>query len=281
MKKFLFALLLPLFPVAASAAQAHPRYAVAEGPTPVLNTPAFAEVFGGNLRLDPCKGVRPIEFIALPGTLFAIKGVQQTGGVTVYRVTSKDYPYPSKSGYFVDARFLKVVDGSFPERKRVLPELSEVQAGLLASLGKRYVWGGNLRDGVPLLGELYPRAEALAGVDCSGLLYEATNGYTPRNTLALTGFGAPVPVAGLSPEAIAQKLLPLDLVVWKGHVMIVLDRDRIIQSTMGCQGGGGVGVSPLKETLGKLMKSRKPWDDYPKGEVAGSKAFVVRRWFSR
>jgi hypothetical protein len=280
MKNHLFLFLLCLSPVTALAAPAPPRYAVAEGPTPVLNTPDFARVFGGTLRLDPCVGVRPIEFIALPGTLFTIKSVQHKAGVTVYRVTSKDYPYPAKTGYFVDARFLKLVDSAHPERTRVLPALTEVQQGLLASVGRPYVWGGNLRDGVPLLEELYPSAEALAGVDCSGLLYEATDGFTPRNSMALTDFGAPVPVAGLSPEQIAQKLQPLDLIVWKGHVMVVLDRDRIIQSTMGCQGGGGVTLSPLTQTLRQLMKTRHPLDSYPKG-AAGNSAFVVRRWFPR
>jgi hypothetical protein len=278
MRTFLSALLLSIFPVAIPAAQAPPRYAVAEGPTPVLNTPDFAKVFGGTLILDPCQGVRPVEFVALPGTLFRVEGVQQKGGVTVYRVTSNDYPHTSRTGYFVDARFLKAVDASFPERLRLLPSLAEVQQGLLASLGRPYVWGGNLRDGVERLGELYPEANTLAGVDCSGLLYEATDGYTARNSSHLTAFGAPVPVAGLTPEGIAHRLRPLDLIVYKGHVMVVLDHDRIIQSTMGCQGGGGVTVSPLIETLRHLMKSRKPRDEYPKG-VAGNKAFVVRRWF--
>jgi len=280
MKTLLFTLLLALFPSAIPAAQARPRYAVAEGPTPVLNTPDFAKVFGGTLILDPCQGVRPVEFVALPGTLFKVEGVQQNGGVTVYRVTSNDYPNRSRTGYFVDARFLKVVDASFPERPRLLPSLGEVQQGLLASLGRPYVWGGNLRDGVELLGKLYPEADTLAGVDCSGMLYEATNGFTPRNSSTLTSFGSPVAVAGLSAESIAQRLLPLDLIVWKGHVMVVLDRDRIIQSTMGCQGGGGVALSSLTETLRHLMKSRKPSDAYPRG-AAGSKAFVVRRWFPR
>jgi hypothetical protein len=255
MKNLLFALLLALTPGVAFATQGAPRYAVAEGPTPVLNTPAVRSVFGGAVRLDPCKGVRPIEFIALPGTLFRIEGAEVNDGVTVYHVSSHDYPYPSETGYFVDARFLREVAPPFPERPRVLPGLAEVQQRLLAALGRPYVWGGNLRDGVPLLGKLYPGAETLAGVDCSGLLYEATGGYTPRNSSALTAFGAGVPIAGLPPDLIAGRLQPLDLIVWKGHVVIVLDRDRVIES-------------------------RKPLDDYPAGG-AGGRAFVIRRWFPR
>jgi hypothetical protein len=281
MKKLILALILAMLPGALAAAQQPLRYAIAISPAPVLNTPAFKEVFGGALRLDPCKGVRPIEFIALTGTLFRVEGEEQNDGVTVYRVTSKDYPYRSETGYFVDARFLNIAADPLQERPRSLPGLALVQQRLMATLGKPYVWGGNLKDGVPLLREFYPQADALAGVDCSGLLYEATDGFTPRNTSALTSFCTGVPMAGLSPEMVAQRLQPLDLIVWKGHVMIVLDRDSIIESTMGCQGGGGgVHLSPRLNALRKLMKSRQPMDDYPQG-AAGAKGFVVRRWFPR
>jgi hypothetical protein len=280
MKKLLILIvaLLPL--LLAAASQQTPRYAVAISPTPVLNTPAFAKVFSGAQKLDPCKGVRPIEFIALPGTLFSIEGEQVKDGVTVYRVTSNDYPYRTTSGYFVDARFLKPVEGTPEERPRALPELALVQQRLLAALGKPYVWGGNVKDGVALLRQLYPKGDPLAGVDCSGLLYEATDGFTPRNTSALTTFGEAVPVAGLSSVRIAQRLQPLDLIVWKGHVMIVLDRDSFIESVMGCEGGGsGVRLTPLRDGLRRIMKSRQPMDEFPQA-AAGAKGFVVRRWFS-
>lgn len=279
MKKLLI-LIVAMLPVLLAAAQQTPRYALATSPTPVLNTPAFAKVFSGAQKLDPCKGVRPIEFVALAGTLFTIEGEQVKDGVTVYRVTTNDYPYRSSSGYFVDARFLKVVEGTPVERPRVLPELALVQQRLLAALGKPYVWGGNVKDGVALLRNLYPHGDPLVGVDCSGLLYEATDGFTPRNTSALTSFGDAVPVAGLSSVRIAQRLQPLDLIVWKGHVMIVLDRDSFIESVMGCEGGGGVRLTPLREGLRRLMKSRQPLDEFPQA-AAGAKGFVVRRWFVR
>jgi hypothetical protein len=278
MKKLIFALLFSAVSVGVATAQQVPRYAVASTPVPVLNTPEFQRVFGGRLQLAPCNGVRPIEFIALTGTLFTVWQELEKDDVTVYRVTSNDYPYPSKTGYFVDARFLKPVSGAAKERPRTLPPLDEVRRRLAAGLGKPYVWGGNLQDGVPLLRALYPQADPLAGLDCSGLLYQATGGYTPRNTSALTSFGAGLPVAGLSPKQIAKKLQPLDLIVWKGHVMIVLDHDSIIQSTMGCRGGAaGVHLSPIEETLRQLMTRRRPVDRFPEG-AAGARSFVVRRW---
>jgi hypothetical protein len=273
-------MVVSLVVAAFAAALEAPRFAVATTPTPVLKTPDFQKVFGGKLKLDPCKGVRPVEFIAMTGTLFRIEGEQVNDGITVYRVSTNDYPYRTKTGYFIDSRFVKPVPEGTPERQPTLPPLAEVQQKLMAALGKPYVWGGNFKDGVPLLRELYPQADPLAGVDCSGLLYQATDGYTTRNTSALISFGKPVAVAGLTAERIAEKLEPLDLIVWKGHVMIVLDRDTIIQSTMGCQGVAGVHLSEKTATLRHLMKSRKPADSFPEG-AAGAKAFVVRRWFPR
>ncbi|BCG45895.1 hypothetical protein GEOBRER4_n0669 [Citrifermentans bremense] len=278
MKTMLLALLaLPILTPAAHASEL-PRYAVAIAATPVLNTPEFAKTFSGKVKLDPCKGVRPVEFVAFPGTLFRIEGEQETDGVKVYRVTTNDYPYPTKTGLFVDARFLEKVEGAPRERQRTLPEPAEIRKRLLAAVGRPYVWGGNFKEGVPLLRTLYPKGDPLYGVDCTGLLYEATDGYTPRNSSYLTRYGKGVKVAGLTAAEIAKKLEPLDLVVYRGHVMMVLDEDSIIQSVMGCGGGKrGVVVSPREETLKKLMRTREPADRYPKGS-AGEKSFVVRRW---
>ena len=71
--KYLLAVVLTILFCPLASAKERPRYAVAITTTPVLNTPAFRQVFGGKLRLDPCKGVRPIEFVALTGTLFRIE----------------------------------------------------------------------------------------------------------------------------------------------------------------------------------------------------------------
>ena len=279
MKNLVILVFLLILPALASA-QEVPRYAVAATPTPVLNTPDFSRFFSGAIKLDPCRGVRPVEFVAFTGTLFTVRGALHDHGVTIYRVTTNDYPYPSKTGYFVDARFLREVRVP-EERPRSLPDLPEIQRRLMAALGRPYVWGGDLKDGVPLLKEFYPQGDPLAGVDCSGLLYQATDGFTPRNTSALTSFGEGVPVAGLSAEQIARQLRPLDLIVWKGHVMVVLDHDSIIQSTMGCRGGmAGVHLSQIVETLQALMKRRTPRNGYPTGG-AGGRSFVVRRWFRR
>ncbi len=272
-----------------------PRYAVAIHPTPVLNTADLAGVFGGpdgkTLRLDHCGLIREMEFVALPGTPFRIEETLKQGDRIVYRVTTDDYPYPSTTGYFIDSRFVRLAETAPPPRPRRLPSRQEVIDNLLSALGSRYVWGGNYRAGIPQLLSFYtPRAGVslapalsdlwqLRGVDCSGLLYEATDGFTPRNTSSLVTYGEPVPVRGLDAKEIVKRLEPLDLLVWPGHVMIVIDRGRIIESRLDCDGkGGGVRARPLRDALNELIRGRVPLNAYSQACI-GVKGFVVRRWY--
>lgn len=296
-KNILFTLLLSLALAAPSLAVAMPHlYAVAAIPAPVLNTPDFAAVFGGRdgktLHLDPSGLIREVEFVAIPGTAFRIEESLQRGGQTIYRITTDDYPYPTKTGYFIDSRFVRTADNSPPPRPRRLPPRQKVIDNLLAARGSMYVWGGNYRAGIPQLLSFYPPTAKsslpastlemwqLAGVDCSGLLYEATGGYTPRNTSALVEYGRAVPIAGLNTERIIRRVKPLDLIVWSGHVMIVLDRERVIESRLDPTGkGGGVVVHHLREALMGLLKGRVPLDEYPSAAVKGVKGFVIRRWY--
>ena len=272
-----------------------PTYAVARLPTPVFSTPDLGSLFGGadgaTLRLDRCGQLRSLEFVALPGTVFTVDGVLPGGPAPVYRVRSADYPYPKESGYFIDARFVDTTAVRPPERPRRLPEKETVIAGLVSAVGSRYVWGGNRRAGIPELLSLYPPRSTrdlgadvrelwqLRGVDCSGLLYEATAGFTPRNTSALTGFGRGVSIAGLGAAEIASRLEPLDLIVWNGHVLIVIDRERVIESRLVCGAAGGVVMTPLSERLVQIMKTRRPVNDYGEKEEGGRRTFVVRRWY--
>jgi len=296
-KTILFIILISLTLAVSFRAGSTPAvYAIAALPAPVLNTPDFAAVFGGRdgktLHLDPSGLIREVEFAALPGTAFRIEERLKRGSRTIYRVTTDDYPYPTKNGYFIDSRFVRTADSPPLPRKRLLPAKQRVIDNLLAARGSRYVWGGNWRSGIPQLLQFYPPASGfhpspatlemwqLAGVDCSGLLYEATNGYTPRNTSVLVEYGRGVPIAGLNAKRIIRQVEPLDLIVWSGHVQIVLDRERVIESRLGPTGkGGGVIVRPLREALMGLLKERVPLDAYPPAAARGVKGFVIRRWY--
>ncbi len=247
-------------------------YAVAKEATPVLNRAAIPSALA---ERDGCGQVRALEFVALPGTVFSVSGELQAGGVTVYRVSSDDYPYPSAGGYFVDSRSVRLEADRPGERWRALPAKAEIVAAMKRRVGTGYVWGGNVAGGVAeRRGEGGSRI--LAGVDCSGLLYEATDGYTPRNTSSLTTYGKGVAIAGKGATAIAAMLRPLDLIVWPGHVLIAIDGDRVIESRLVCGNPTqGVRIRNAAAALAEIMRTRQPVDAINRGKGE----FVVRRWY--
>lgn len=271
------------------------KYAIADLPTPVFNTPEFSAIFGGSdgktLRSGKCGQLWELEFVALPKTAFRVESKMQKGKTTIYKVTTDDYP--SKKELFIDSRFVKTTQEKPPQIPRQLPPQQAIIERLISAEKSAYVWGGNIRDGILETLSFYPPSSGinpelkdrwtLKGLDCSGLLYEAANGYTPRNTDALLDFGSAVQIAGLNVSQIINKIKPLDLIIWKGHVIIILDKDRAIESrldydkkTPGCQ--GGVRIRPLKEFLGETLKNKMPIDEYNKVK-GGKNKFVIRRWY--
>ncbi len=122
------------------------------------------------------------------------------------------------------------------------------------------------------------------GVDCSGLLYEATAGSTPRNTSVLVNFGTGMDVAGKTRSEIISMLQPLDIIAWKGHTLIVLNQWEVIQSkvdygtgTVGFQ--NGVKIESLQKVLDELMLTRVPVNSIDDSVPEGKKKFVIRRWY--
>ena len=269
-------------------------FGVARIPVPVLNSPGFNSVFGGkdgsSLKTDRCGQVRELEYIALPGTVFIIVQELKSERSAIYQVETEDYPAPTGIRLYVDSRFLEFYVNAPPPRKRTLPRRELVLASLAKSVGNPYVWGGNVPDGVPeLLKYFYLNISGsdrerliLAGLDCSGLLYYATAGWTPRNTSQLISFGQPIEIKGKNAVEIARLLEPLDLIVWNGHLLIVLDRDTVIESRLECgkPGNGGVVTTPLLQRLQEIMRTRKPVNNWPGGGKQ-REAFVIRRWYRR
>lgn len=247
----------------AGASESALKYAVARQSAPVYHSVAAARTAP---EADNCGQVRELEFIALPGTPFTV--VRRTQQVV--EVTTPEYRAPDAVRLFVHQSFLEFRAAEPPPRTVALPEKSAVISALRSAVGLPYVWGGNLRHGVE---------GRYKGLDCSGLLYEATNGFTLRNTADLVSFGVAVPLAGLTADQIVASLRPLDLLVWKGHVVIVLDGETAIESALHCgqPGHGGVKTTPLKKRLLNLMKTRDPADQWPEG-AAKAALFVARRW---
>jgi len=268
------------------------EYAVAKTSTPVLNTPDFRAVFGGgdgqHLKVDRCQQPRELEYIALPGSVFTILKKHHSGTIEIYQVETDEYATPPNARLYVDSRFLKLVSTVPSPRKRSLPLKKEIVAALQGAVGSPYVWGGNVQEGVPELttwfyhgnGEKGTSGRILAGLDCSGLLYYATGGWTPRNSSQLIRYGQWVAIEGKQSTEIAKQLQPLDLIAWNGHVIVVLDRQTAIESRLECgkPGNGGVVITPLQRRIDEIMRFRHPTNTWT-GEMKRQDSFVVRRWY--
>ena len=275
------------------------QWAVAHRPCPILNTPDFQRVFGGRngatLKRDKVLLVREIEAVALPGSVFEIKGACNVDNTTIYKIQTPAYPYKSSKGFFVDSRFLELKDTQPEPYRPTLPSPVMMRYRLLSMVNSTYLWGGNYHEGIPEMMEYYKPSKPVygderkgwifRGVDCSGLIYETTNGYTPRNASSLIKYGKPVEIQGLSAEEIAAKTKPFDLLGWRTHVMVVLDKDNIIQSrvdydydTPGNQ--SGVRVLPMVPLIQGLMESYLPVNSYDDEVPEDMNKFVIRRWYN-
>lgn len=281
-KNFLIIFFLFIF----FSVDAQNKYAIAKQYTPVLNTNNFSNVFGGKngntIKLDNQGLIREMEFIALPKTVFAIRQILPQKGFEILEITTNDYPYNNKKLY-IDSRFVEIVTEKPKERISNLPNKQTILNNMAKIVGYPYMWGGNVPDGVAdLLNYYKPSTNTslstkdlwiLKGVDCSGLIYQATNGYTPRNTSSLINYGKPVDaIENLKAEEIAKLVQPLDLIVWAGHVVIVLDKNTTIESTP----QGGVIKTNLLKRLQSIIKDKKPVNSWSNTK---EKKFVIRRWF--
>lgn len=272
MRLILFILLSWFFTLSAGA-EVLP-YAVARAALPVFNN-ANAATGAVPPRPDQCGQTRELEFIALPGTVFRVIREISNGEQHAFEVTSEAYRAPDGVRLFIPSPLVAGLPSPPPVPVIAPPRRDELLRLLRAAEGAPYVWGGNLRPGVTV-----GSSEGIfAGLDCSGLLYEATKGYTPRNTADLVNFGQAVPIAGLPAQQLLKRLKPLDLIVWKGHVLIVLDKGEVIESILRCghPGNGGVIRAPLHRRLVEIMTQRSGADRWPTGDGT-SRRFVVRRW---
>ena len=261
-------------------------YAVARMPTPLLNTSDFRSSFGGpsgtTIPLNAFNLLKSVESVAFQGSKFK---VLEELSQHIVRASTREYPYQD---VYVDRRFLDFVQTEPAERPRSMPTIPTILDTLHSLVGTRYIWGGTWPSGIPSLLDYYPPqidvsqlnpliadTWQLKGVDCSGLLHYATDGDTPRNTSQLVHYGKPVSIEGKNPEEIVENLNDLDLIVWKGHVVIVWDSSLSIESLL----GHGVIKQSLIKRIEEIMyeKKRTPVNEYGARPELGDQ-FVVRRW---
>lgn len=241
-------------------------------PAPVLNTSDFAAVFGGKSGCEiPIneQGHPPsYEFVALPRMYFSL-----TAEVSEY-VIQVQCPEYSSQPYYLDRRFGQIVDCNLAEEPMGQLEAGALLAYMESRLGTAYVWAGNWAEGIPKLLELYkptkqldPRTEILwtfRGLDCSGLLFEASSGRTPRNSTLLVHYGKPLET---------DELRPMDMIVYPGHVLFVRDSETIIES----KSPYGVRIYSLKDRLAEIKQERTYVRHWSK-ETDPTKSFTIRRF---
>ncbi len=251
-------------------------------PAPVLNTPDFSFAFGGatgkEIPLDAKGHPYCFEFVALEGMLFQIRNKIPKEGHFIYEAETPFYPH---APLFIDSRFVKEASRPTPHS---MPTANEILKRMAALTGTAYVWGGNWSRGIPETLLFYPPAHpidsktesywTLKGVDCSGLLYEATEGLTPRNTSQLIRYGNSLKTSALKIGELLNQLRPLDLILYPGHVLFVLNPTTSIESKYPF----GVIQRNLRERIEELFKKRTLVDEWTAATDAG-KHFMIRRAF--
>ncbi len=249
------------------------QYAITQYPTPVFNTPDIAACFCSEKgpKLDDQGLFRGLETVLFPQS--KVKLIKQVSE-HIWQIHASEYHYDGS--FYVDDRFLNLTTDEPPIRQPKLPSRDEILAQLQSLQPFRYIWGGNWPNGIELLSKLYPHPkkikshiQQLKGMDCSGLPHYLTDGYTPRNTSSLVHFGQPISIEGKNLSEIIKCLQPLDFIVWKGHVVWVIDQKTTIES----KHPKGLFRSKLHLRLSEIIQMRIPIDKWRDGNH-----FVIRRW---
>ena len=212
---------------------------------------------------------------------------------TYYEVRTRDFDvgYWESDWYFLDSRLVKKEESKPAEVIHTLPSMSEIYKTLIAAIDSQYIWWGSYYQGIPEMNDLYPtpsdvqlstgeqQYKILQGTDCSGLLWQATNGYTPRNTRWLLTFWDSVAISWHTVNEITKMVKPLDLIVWAWHVIIILDNEHAIESIWKANFEWGVEIVDLKERLEDIFTRRQPVNEWSESELPDKEKFVIRRRF--
>jgi len=246
-------------------------------PTPILSNPDFSRIFR-EFPLDSRGHLRELEMIALPKTIFHVKKRYPTG---IYEIQTDIYPIDKK--LFIDHRFVQEINKRSFANKMLLPSVV-LQKRLLGLEGVPYLWGGNYSNGIPQMHSFYPPERELTpkekitwsckGVDCSGLLYQVTEGLLPRNASWIAKIGYPLVLKKES--TMLSKVLPLDVIVYREemghHLIIILDEKHCIES----REKNGVVITDLFSRLEEITQSKRYVYE---GEGLMCNTFTIRRWY--
>ena len=245
------------------------------------------------LMLDSANTIDQLSIVLPVWTPVTLIDKVEKWDFTYYEVRTRDFDvwYWNKDAYYLDSRFVEKTDTKLDEVIHKLPDMSSIFKTLLAAVDSQYIWWGSYYQWIPEINELYPTPEdvelstgeqqykILQWTDCSWLLWQATNGYTPRTTRTLLTFWNSVPISWNSVSQIIKKVKPLDLIVWAGHVIIILSDEYAIESIWKENFEWGVEIVSLKERLEDIFTRRQPVDEWSNSPLPEKQKFVIRRWY--
>jgi hypothetical protein len=236
-------------------------------PAPVLNSSNFDLIFSPKIPTDENGHPQSYEFVALTGMCFQIIAEMPN------HILEITYPEYGSKPLYIDRRF-GVITFDSPQNPLKPLLASQLLEFMEQMVGVSYVWGGNWSQGIPEMLNLYKPVETLdprtkelwmfKGVDCSGLLFEASNWQTPRNTSALIDFGMSIDT---------EYLCSMDMIVYPGHVLFVRDEETIIES----KSPFGVRIQSLVDRLDEIQAERSYVPHWSK-ETDPATSFTIRRF---
>lgn len=265
------------------------KYIVASENIPLLKTPDFKAQFwgidGNTLNFDRFWEIDAVEHIAPVWTVFTF---ERDMWDEIYQVSTKSYPV--NNPLYIHKDFVESIRREKPKNnQKIRPSRNEIIQKLRSIEWADYVWGGNIPWWIPRLRDIFPpswkislkkkQEWTLTWVDCSGLLYWGSNGTTPRNTSWLVEHGERLDIAGKSLDEILTLLEPLDVIVWKWHMMIVLSKTETIESAVSYSDSNlsaWVQIRDTRDSLGEVLQKRTPVNNYTDSQ---NSPFVIMRWY--
>ena len=240
-------------------------------------------------KFDESNLIREVIVVYPKWTVFSLISKKIKWKFVFYEVRTNEFDGKNNAthSFYIDSRFVEVTETHPKDIVPKLPSSEQILLNMHNALGSAYIRWWTRYQWVPELNYYFPsevqlsagqlKQKTLKWVDCSWLLYQATNGYTPRNSHWLLTYWNAVEIEWNTIDQIIKKLRPLDLIVWAGHVIIVYDANNVIESRWYPWFKGGVMMTKTKTRLQEIFETRKPVNNWSESKLPNAGKFVVRR----
>lgn len=271
------------------------KYWITNKNAPILYTYKFSDTFYWTWAwpvLDEYEQIDPVQSVLFSWTTVIIEDELIDRDNIIYKIQLNEIPWYFDS--YIDSRFLEIYDKQPTERNIIKPSKEDIINNLKLQVWHQYIRWGVMPNWVQELAQYYnPTTNLpyyienkliLKWFDCSGLLHYATNWFTPRNTWWLIYYWSWLHISWLNSDEIIDKLEPLDIIVWRWHVMIILDKEDLIESRLDYNAEDTwfdwwVRIRKIKPILDDLVLNKIWVDNYDDKVPEWKKKFTIRRWF--